>query len=106
MSYYLDKEKERLEAIKKAAQPKVCKSAKTLRAIGIITLIVGIILAITLFALTCTHSVGYHDEFNPVSLAWLLGLSLSAVSFWAFANSFASIDENVFELRHRKSDDK
>lgn len=106
MSYYLDKEKERLEAMKKAEQSKVCKSAKTLRVIGIITLVVGIILAIILFALTCTHNVGYYDEFNPVSLAWLMGVSLSAVSFWAFANSFASIDENIFELRHRKTDDK
>lgn len=108
MSYYLDKEKERLEAQKRAGQPKVCKSAKVLRTIGIITLVVGCILAVVLFGLTCTvESIyGYGSDFNPMSIAWLLGVAMSSVVFWAFANSLASIDENIFELRHRKPEDK
>lgn len=107
MSYYLDKEKERLEALKRAGQPQVCKSAKALRTIGIITLVVGCILAVTLFGLTCmTNGNHYDSEFNPLSLAWLFGLSMSSVVFWAFANSLASIDENIFELRNRKPEEK
>ena len=106
MSYYLDKEKERLEALKRAGQQQVCKSAQALRTIGIITLVVGCILAVTLFALTCTDGPSYDKSFNPLSLAWLFGLSMSSVVFWAFANSLASIDENIFELRHRKPEEK
>lgn len=108
MSYYLDKENERLKALKRASQPKVCKSAKALRTIGIITLVVGCILAVVLFGLTCTmrSSHGYGSDFNPISLAWLFGLSMSSVVFWAFANSLASIDENIFELRNRKPEEK
>ena len=108
MSYYLDKENERREALKRANQPKVCKSAKALRTIGIITLVIGCILAVVLFGLTCTvESIyGYGSDFNPMSIAWLLGVAMSSVVFWAFANSLASIDENIFELRHRKPEEK
>ena len=75
-----------------------CKSAKNLRNVGILVLIIGIILSIILFFST------YIDDkvFNPMCLIYTFATMLPSLVIWAFAEAVADIVD--YTKRNEKVD--
>ena len=68
------------------------KSAELLRTMSTIILVLGLISAIVLFYFTATD---HHGDFNPISLIYLISVSLTSLITYAFGIAVADIVKNT-----------
>lgn len=84
------------------------KECQTLRVIGKVILICGILAGVILFLATMKVDSGKYEYskdmvFNPMCIAYLITCVLPATVIWALFNVVSNISKNITELNQRNN---